>query len=186
MQAADSSLGGWNRPLWLALLIVSSVLFSFGFSCATPFVAFSVVAALTLPRREAYYLTGGVWLANQVVGFLFLHYPLDATTLAWGMAIGVAAFLSTLAAQYTVSRLDHLSNLLCGVAAFLAAFAANEAAIYGTALLLGGTQDFTVAIKSWIMSVNALALVGLLVLARAGSALRIAPVVGPRRVESHA
>src|SRR5262245_39542962 len=109
------SFHDWRHPFWLALLIGASVTFTLGFACAAPFAAFSAAAALTLARREAYCLTLGVGLANQVIGFAFLNYPWDANCLAWGAAIGVTAVLSTLAARQAVHRLKGL-NPIAGAA----------------------------------------------------------------------
>lgn len=98
----------WRRPLWLSLLVAASVAFSLGFTCATPFVAFCAAAACTLSRRDAYYLTGAVWLVNQGVGFAFLNYPLTANCLAWGVGIGLSALLSTWAARQTILLLPKM------------------------------------------------------------------------------
>jgi hypothetical protein len=50
---------------------------------------------------------------------------------------------------------------------FLAAFAVYEGVLFAVAVsLLGGTEDFTGAIISWIFAVNAAALVGLFALNR--------------------
>src|SRR5580658_2280701 len=85
-------------PLFcLALLTAACALASFAFACATPFAAFAVIAAATLPLRPALLVTLAAWLVNQAIGFGFLHYPLDATTLAWGVAIGGAALAATAA-----------------------------------------------------------------------------------------
>ena len=75
-----------RRPLWIALLVVASVVFSLGFACAVPLAAFAAIAALTLSRRDAFALVGAVWLANQIAGFTLLHYPMDPSTFAWGAA----------------------------------------------------------------------------------------------------
>ncbi|MDQ6867846.1 MAG: hypothetical protein M3178_05420 [Pseudomonadota bacterium] len=73
-----------RRPLWIALLVGASVAFSLGFACAVPLAAFAAIAALTLSRRDAFALVGAVWLANQIAGFAVHHYPVTASTLAWG------------------------------------------------------------------------------------------------------
>jgi len=87
----------WRHPLWLALLVAASVVFSLGLACAAPFTAFGAAAALTLSRRDALVLVMSVWLANQLVGFTLLHYPWTANAFAWGGALGVVAVLATLA-----------------------------------------------------------------------------------------
>jgi hypothetical protein len=93
-----------RRPLWIALLVTASVGFSLGFDCAVPLAAFA--AALTLSRRDAFALVGAVWLANQIAGFAVHHYPVTASTLAWGAGLVAVAVLSTIAAQWVK---DHLA-----------------------------------------------------------------------------
>ena len=88
MQESTSYPQDWRRPFWLSLVVGASVAFSLGFACATPFAAFCAAAACTLPRRDAYYLTGAVWLASQVVGFAFLQYPWTADCLTWAAVLG--------------------------------------------------------------------------------------------------
>src|SRR5437899_8443875 len=90
----------WFRPLWLGLLIVGSAALTTGYTCITPFAAFAVIAATTLSRRDAVLLTVALWLTNQTVGFGVLN----AQTFAWGVAIGAAAVIGTLAAHWTVRR----------------------------------------------------------------------------------
>lgn len=173
-ERSDQQLHDWRRPFWLALLVVASVALSLGFSCATPFAAFCAVAALTLPRRDAYCLTGGVWLANQAIGFAFLNYPRTWDCLAWGVGIGLAALLSTLVARQTTLRLRELHAVGRTPLVFLLAFAAYGAALLGLSLWLGGTENFTLAIQLKIFAINAITLVGLLALHRAGVVIGVA------------
>jgi hypothetical protein len=157
-----ASLTGWRHHLWLALLVCASVAFSLGFACATPFAAFSTAAALTLNRRDAFLLTGTVWLANQFVGFTVLRYPWTITSFAWGIAIGAAAILATLAARWTTRALHKAVWTGRYLAAFAAAFAVFEGVLFMVSLVvLGGTEDFTPAIVGWIFVLNASALIGL-------------------------
>ena len=81
-----------HAPIFcFALLTISCALASFAIACATPFAAFSVVAAATLPLRPALLVASGAWLVNQTIGFGALHYPIDASTIAWGFVIGAMA-----------------------------------------------------------------------------------------------
>src|SRR5258708_34902070 len=57
-----------RRWAWIGLLGSASIGFSLLFACATPFVAVVTLPALTMSRREAFIVTGGVWLANRAVG----------------------------------------------------------------------------------------------------------------------
>jgi hypothetical protein len=160
-----AALTGWRHHLWLALLVCASVTLSLGFACATPFAVFSTAAALTLDRRDGMLLTGAVWLANQFVGFTVLRYPWTISSFAWGIAIGGAAILATLAARGTTRVLEKAIRTGRSLAAFAVAFAVFEGALFAVALaVLGGTEDFTPPIVGWIFAVNAGALIGLLVL----------------------
>lgn len=86
-----------SAPLFcFALLTISCALASFVFACATPFGAFAVVAAAMLPLVPALAVVTGAWLVNQVIGFGALHYPVDANTILWGFAIGLAALVARL------------------------------------------------------------------------------------------
>ena len=160
-----ASLTSWRHHLWLPLLVCASVAFSLGFACAAPFAAFSTAAALTLNRRDAMLLTGAVWLANQFVGFIVLRYPWTITSFTWGVAIGSAAILATLAARWTTRALDKAVWTGRYLAVFAAAFAVFEGVLFMVSLVvLGGTEDFTPPIVGWIFAVNAGALIGLFVL----------------------
>ena len=171
------------RPVWLGLLIVISAAITIVFTCVTPFAAFAVIAALTVPRRDTVMLAVVLWLTNQAVGFGLLHYPWTAATFAWGLALGVAAVVGTLAALWTHRRLGSLPSLARSVAAFLVAFALYQLTLYAAAAAwLGGTEMFAPGIVSQVLVINAVTLVGLFALRQvvAGAALLI------RRRRAHA
>ena len=179
----------WPHLLWVSLLVAASVVFSLGFACATPFAAFAAAAALTSSRRDALGVILSVWLANQLVGFTMLGYPWTASTFAWGIALGAAAVLATLAGQWIASRSVDAPRIVSFLAAGLSAFAAYEAALFVVAVTwLGGTEDFTVAILGGIFVTNAAAFVGLLVLHRLAVSVGLAanPSLPLRITESHA
>jgi len=155
----------WRHPLWLALLVAASVVSSLGLACAVPLAAFAAAAALSLSRGEALLLILLVWLANQLVGFALLDYPLTASTFAWGAVLGIVAILATWAAQWMAGRLANAGRAFIVTATFLTAFAVYEAALFGvSATMLGGTEIYTLAIQGRIFAINAAAFVGLLVL----------------------
>jgi hypothetical protein len=156
--------------LWLALIVAASIAFTLGFACAVPLAAFGAVAALTLSRGHALLLIGAVWLVNQIVGFAVLSYPWTAETLAWGAILGVVAVLTTMAAQQAAQRLPGTGQIAAACAAFLAAFAVYEGALLVVSVsVMGGTEDFAPAIVGEILTINAAAFVGLLVLNRLGA-----------------
>ena len=75
---------------WMGLVVLATVLLSRALACAMPFAAVAALGALCAGRRDGVLLVLLAWAANQAVGFGLLHYPVDATTLAWGGAIGLA------------------------------------------------------------------------------------------------
>lgn len=153
---------GW-RHLWLMLLIAASLAFTFGFACAVPFAAFGAIAAMTLPRRDALLVTVVLWLVNQIVGFGFLHYEWDGTTLAWGVILGGIAVLSTLAAQATIRW---RGVIVTAIASFAAAFVTYEGGLYLiSATVMGGTEDFAPLLVARILEINAAGFAALLVAA---------------------
>jgi hypothetical protein len=158
---------GWRHALWLALLVAASVAFSLGFACAVPFAAFGAIAALTLTRRDALLLMVAVWLANQFIGFAVLDYPWTASTMAWGVALGIVAVLTTVAARSAARRLDGRGAAISALAAFIGAFIVYEGGLFiVAATALGGVEDFAPAIVLRIIEVNAAGFLGLLVLHR--------------------
>jgi hypothetical protein len=157
----------WLRPLWLGVLVTASAALTTVFTCITPFVAFAVIVATTLSRRQALSCTVTAWLANQVVGFGVLNYPWTTTTFFWGVAIGGAAVTATLVAQWTVRWLASFRSALQALVGFAAAFAGYQVGLYAVALsLLGGTDAFAPRFIGQVLLVNVVALVGLFALHR--------------------
>jgi hypothetical protein len=184
MQSSLSQAQDWRRPFWLALLIVSSVAFTLRFECAAPFAAFAAATALTLSRKDAVLLMLGVWLANQFTGFIFMGYPLDANTIAWGAALGATALISMLAARAVATRLSNSSPVLSITLAFMVAFAAYEASGYAFSMVLGGVENYTLAIQSIILLLNVGALIGLFALNYIGSTLQLMPAYNSRMLKA--
>jgi hypothetical protein len=169
MQSFRSFARDWRRPAWVLLLVTASVVFSSALACATPFIALCAVAACTLPRRDAFCVTGGVWAANQVIGFAFLGYPWTASCLGWGAVLGLSALLCVLTARGARRRLTRWHPVASSAAAFAAAFVAFEAALAVSSLALGGTGSFTPLILAQILAINAAAWVGFFALTWAGA-----------------
>jgi hypothetical protein len=166
---AELSLASaWRKPLWIALLVLASVVFSLGFACAVPLAAFAAIAALTLGRRDAFAFVGAVWYANQSAGFAIHHYPMTPSTFAWGAALGAVALASTLAAQCATERLPQVGGTVAA-AAFLAAFAVYEGSLLAISLFIGsGISNFTPSIVKRILSINVAAFAALYLLHRLG------------------
>jgi hypothetical protein len=175
--------------LWLALTVAASVAFTLGFACAVPLAAFGAVAALTLSRRDALLLIGAVWLANQLVGYAILGYPWTSNSLAWGAILGVAAVPATMAAQRAALHLKGTGRVVASCGAFVVAFGVYEAALFVAAVsAMGGTEDFAPAIVGEILTINAAAFVGLLVLNRLGAIVDLGakPNMRPSEAARHA
>jgi hypothetical protein len=154
--------------LWAATLISASIISSFALACALPLAGFAAVAALTSKRRAALLLTGAIWLANQAIGFLFLHYPTDSMTLFWGAALGVIALLSCESAGLITRRFPGFAG---GLAAFLASFVVYESLVLAITAATGpGVDHFTAPVVSRIFFVNLCAFAALLILKAAGAA----------------
>jgi hypothetical protein len=172
----SSSLpSGWRPALWLALLVAASVAFTLGLACAMPFAAIGAAAAMTLARRDALILTAASWLANQIVGFAFLSYPMTADTITWGVVLGIVAVITTLAAVELTRRVARQGTVIAALVSFAGAFVVYEGGLFlVSATWLGGTEDFVPAIVAYILAVNVGAFLGLMVLHRVGVAIGFA------------
>jgi hypothetical protein len=167
---------------WAAFLVAASAIGSLVFACATPFAALAAVAAMTLPLRLAVMTSAGVWLANQAVGYGLLAYPVDASSLSWGLALGIASIAAAAAASAVLARLGERPEAARWVASFAAALLVHQAILFATSLLLGSGEGFTAAAVGGIATLNAIWTAGLALVFRAAVALlgRSAPLA-PRR-----
>lgn len=165
----------WRSHGWFAMLVAASIGLSTTFACATPLVAFGVAAALTLPPRDALRLIGVVWFTDQVFGYTVLHYPQTANSAAWGLIMGAAALLATVAAQQTLQRSEGRPKTVAALAVFLVGFVVYQIALVVPALLgLGGLGGFKPAVIARVFTINASAFVGLMVLNYLGRAVGLA------------
>jgi hypothetical protein len=165
-----------HAPLFVfVLLTAASALASFAFACATPFAAFAVVAAATLSLPAALVVVGGTWIVNQAIGFGALHYPLDASTMSWGIVIGAAASAATFSAAITLRWLPRPGTPIVLGAALLAAYAAYELVLFAATPFLGGAGAFTAAIVGRLGMISVFWLIGLVAACEAfrlGTSLR--------------
>jgi hypothetical protein len=145
------------------LLTISCAFASFAFACATPFAAFAVVAAATLPLRPALLVVTGAWLVNQTIGFGALHYPIDASTIAWGFVIGAAALAATAASTVVLRVLPQVHTPLALALALVGAYGAYELALFAATPFLGGAGAFTPAIVGRLGALSFAWLIGLIV-----------------------
>ena len=129
-----------------ALLTVTCALASFALACATPFAAFAVIATATLPLRPALLVVTGAWLVNQSIGFGALHYPINASTVAWGSVIGAAALAANAASAAALRALPLNRTSLVLALTLICAYGAYELALFAATPFLGGAGAFTIAI----------------------------------------
>lgn len=130
------ALSPWPRSLWISMLILAGVLLTPAFHCGFPLAAFAAIAALTLDRRDALLLSGGVWLANQTAVLVSLHHHVSVVTLAWGVVMGVATLLAFETAWVVARRMKGLAGV---TVAFAAAFVAYKGLIFGFGMAMGSS-----------------------------------------------
>jgi hypothetical protein len=161
-----------KRSLFITVLGVGSIGFSFALACATPFAALATLAALNTPRRDLFAIVSLAWLSNQVIGYAFLSYPQTWDSFAWGGVIGIAASLGAMGALAVATRVARNGSPVMVIAAFLAAFVLYELALYVASFVLPSSGEaFSLAVVWRIFYVNVIALVGLLVAYRLGIAV---------------
>jgi hypothetical protein len=151
-----------HAPLFVFVLLTAAcALASFAFACATPFAAFAVIAAASLSLPAALVVVGGAWIVNQAIGFGALHYPLDVSTMLWGVVIGAAALAATFSAAITLRWFPRLGTPAALGVALLAAYAAYELVLFAATPFLGGAGAFTAAIVGRLAMISMFWLVGL-------------------------
>jgi hypothetical protein len=149
-------------PLFcFVLLTAACALASLAFACATPFAAFAVVAAATLPLQSALLVTVAAWLVNQGIGFGLLHYPVDASTILWGLVIGGAALAATAASMAVLRLTQRTSSAVALSAALIGAYATYELVLFAATPFLGGAGNFSTAIVGHLGLLSVLWLIGL-------------------------
>jgi len=170
MQTSVPDNFAMRRSGWIAVLAVASVAGSVVFACAMPFAALAAIAAFYMNRRDAFMVTGVAWIANQAVGYGFLHYPHTWDSFAWGIAIGAGAVAATALAAGIGGALNPFGRVLTVPASFAAAFAGYEIVLYAAATVLpSDSSAFSLAVVLYVLKINLVAFGGLLVLQYAGT-----------------
>jgi hypothetical protein len=155
----------------MLILTLAAIGVTFALSCVTPFAALAVALAGTIGLRASLRVMIIVWFANQVIGFGFFHFPHTPNTFLWGSAIGGAAIVTIVSASLVMKYGSSCPTLLRLGIAFLVSFAVYEMTLLGVAALLGGFETFKPAIVAQIGFVNAVSLVGMVVLNEVAAAL---------------
>lgn len=151
-----------HAPIFcFGLLTLSCALASFALACATPFAAFAVVAAATLPLRPALLVVTGTWLVNQAIGFGALHYPIDPSAIAWGFVIGAAALAATAASSVVFRALPQVRSPLALALALVCAYGVYEMTLFAATPQLGGAGGLTSAIVARLGLLSFAWLIGL-------------------------
>jgi hypothetical protein len=120
-----------------------------------------MIASAMLPQRSALLVVTGAWLINQAIGFGAPHYPIDANTMLWGLAIGAAALAATAASSAVLRSLPPGRTPLVLALAFICAYGAYELILFAVTPFLGGAGSFTAAIITRLGLLNIGWLVGL-------------------------
>jgi hypothetical protein len=157
--------------IWTLILTLATIGVTFALSCVTPFAALAVALAGTIGLRASLRIMIVVWFANQVIGFGFFHFPHTPNTFLWGAAIGGAAIATTFSAFLVMKYGSSWATLLRLFLAFLVSFAVYEMTLLSAAALLGGFETFKPAIVAQIGFINAVSLVGMVVLNEVAAAL---------------
>jgi hypothetical protein len=159
------------RLMWMVILTIAAICASLALSCVTPFAALAVALGGTVGLRASLRVIAIVWFANQFVGFAFFHFPLAANTFLSGFAIGIAALLTTIVAAIMTKYLSSsIAAVRLGVVLFTS-FLVYEIALFMGAVFLGGLETFRPSIVADLAWINALSLVGMIVLNELAAAL---------------
>lgn len=134
-----------TRTFPFMLVVVAAVACSL-LGCAVPFAALAAAAATYCSLRTGVLVVVTAVVLNQVLGFTVHHYPRDPATIAWGVAIGVAAL-----ASFGAARLLRRAS----PAAFVAAFVILEAVLMLFSLRLGDWGAYAPAVLLPLLLVNA-------------------------------
>jgi len=120
-----------------------------------------VVAAATLPPQSALLVMVAAWLVNQGIGFGLLHYPVDASTILWGLVIGGAALAATAASMAVLRLTQRTSSAVALSAALIGAYATYELVLFAATPFLGGAGNFSTAIVGRLGLLSILWLIGI-------------------------
>jgi hypothetical protein len=159
------------RLIWMVILTIAAMSASLALSCVTPFAALAVALGGTVGLRASLRVITIVWLANQFVGFVFFHFPLTANTFLWGFAIGIAALLTTIVAAIMIKYFASSTAAGRLGVALLASFAVYELGLLVAAVFLGSLETFRPSIALQLAWINAVSLLGMIILNELAAAI---------------
>ncbi|MET0309503.1 MAG: hypothetical protein ABW023_12425 [Sphingomonas sp.] len=155
------------RNLWIGAMVVASTVTTLVLACATPFPALAALAALHVRRAEGVALVIVAWLAAQITGFGLLHYPVDANSIGWALALGIAAIGSLFAADIAAKAMPGANYVVRLVVAYAVAYIGFKAMVLlGAFALQSGWAAFKPEILTRQFVRYGLILVGLVVFQR--------------------
>jgi hypothetical protein len=157
--------------IWMLILTLAAIGATIALSCVTPFAALAVALAGTVGLRASLRIMIAVWFANQLIGFGFFHFPLTPNTLLIGVAIGAAAIVTTIVASVIMKYMSSWTAPLRLGVALLLSFVAYETTLLPAALFFGDLETFRPAVVAELALVNAVSLVGMVVLNEVAAAL---------------
>lgn len=157
--------------IWTMILTLAVIGATFALSCVTPFAALAVALAGTVGLRASLRVMIAVWLVNQVMGFGLFHFPLTPNTFLIGIAIGGAAVVGTIAAWMVLKRMRSRPLLLRLGVALLASFGIYELTLLAAVVFLGDLETFRPAIIAQLGLMNAVSLLGMIVLNEVAAAV---------------
>jgi hypothetical protein len=161
----DNEPTAGKDAIWVAILTLSGIAFSYVFACATPFAALGALAGTRMRLGAGLALIAAAWATNQLIGFFILSYPRTWDSFGWGAAIGAAALLATMTARRALLLVR--SSAASTLVAFAIAFATYEIALFAaTAVLPSSAAAFSFPIVVRILAINGGAFVGLLAIQR--------------------
>jgi hypothetical protein len=155
------------RNLWIGAMVAASTVTTLMLACATPFPALAAIAALHVRRTEGVALILVVWIAAQITGFGLLHYPVDADSIGWALALGVAAIGSLFAADLAARAMPGANYVARLVVAYVAAYIGFKLVVLlGAFALQSGWAAFKAEVLARQFVRYGLILVGLVVFQR--------------------
>lgn len=163
-----------SRLAWIAVLVGASLALSSVLACAMPFAALAAVGAITLKRVDAFAVVVAAWFVNQSVGFALLGYPADATTLAWGVALGLSAVVAVIGAIEAVRLVRDWPTSVAVTVVFATALAAQQFTTFSASIVLESHPSaFAPDVLGWIAITNIICFLTLLAIHELGQRLRM-------------
>ena len=146
-----------NDCAWPPTFAAAAVGGSVVAGCMMPFVAIATIAAGTLDMRRGLITSVACWMANQIIGFGLMGYPVDAATIGSGFALCASMLIA-----FALARRFGRPGIAGWAVTGLMGFMAYEISLYAMAHLFGGTDMFTAEIIMLIGTNELIWFVGLL------------------------